>query len=77
MSESDSSKKNMGAEKENTLPAANTSKQSNSADSEEERLQNEIQVKCLCSDGYVMVSLALMSQSELGETVSFRVSCFS
>uniref|UniRef100_A0A914H3B2 SKP1 component dimerisation domain-containing protein n=1 Tax=Globodera rostochiensis TaxID=31243 RepID=A0A914H3B2_GLORO len=86
MSESDSSKKNMGTEKENTLPVVNTSKQSNSADSEEKRLQNEMQakfeslqssstdteencpqneVKCLCSDGDVMVPLALMPQCKV------------
>uniref|UniRef100_A0A914HB22 SKP1 component dimerisation domain-containing protein n=1 Tax=Globodera rostochiensis TaxID=31243 RepID=A0A914HB22_GLORO len=86
MSESDSSKKNMGAEKENTLPVVNTSKQSNSTDSEEKRLQNEMQAKfeslqssskdtvenrpqnevqCLCSDGVVMVPIALMPQCKV------------
>uniref|UniRef100_A0A183CBW1 Skp1-related protein n=1 Tax=Globodera pallida TaxID=36090 RepID=A0A183CBW1_GLOPA len=52
----------MGAEKENTLPAAaNTSKQS--AASEENRLQNK--VKCACSDGDVPVRLALLPQCNI------------
>uniref|UniRef100_A0A914H3A2 Skp1-related protein n=1 Tax=Globodera rostochiensis TaxID=31243 RepID=A0A914H3A2_GLORO len=54
----------MGAEKENTPPAAaNTSKQSTSAASEEKRLQNE--VKCACSDGDVPVRLELLPQCNI------------